>query len=107
MKKEIYIPITTTETRENRYIEAAEKAIQDLRRLVLEMELGTPGTTIIANEEIRKTDKNTIRFSVCKTIDMDVIKEQLENVEKLVKQLHGEVDKLETAIITELIKEKP
>lgn len=107
MKKTIIIPVNTIETREMRYIREAERAIGALQNLVREMELSEPGKTIIANEEIEEPGTITTLFRVVKTIDTEEIKEPLENVEKLVKQLHIEVDKLKSAIVTELIKEKP
>ena len=82
MKKKIIISVNTIETREIRYIKEAERAIRE------------PG------------EKETL-FHVLKTIDTEEIKEPLDKVEKLVKQLRIEVNKLKSAIITELTKEKP
>lgn len=107
MKKTIAIPVTAIETREIRYIKAAEDAIQALRRLVSEMDMEGRGRTLISNEKTLLTEEKTALFQVRKTIDTDLIKEPLENVEKLVKQLHEEISKLEMAIVTELTKEKP
>lgn len=107
MKKTIAIPVTAIETREIRYIKAAEDAIQALRRLVLEMDMEGSGRTLIANKKTLLTEEKTALFQVRKTIDTDLIKEPLENAEKLVKQLHEEISKLEMAIVTELTKEKP
>lgn len=107
MKKTIAIPVTAIETREIRYIKAAEDAIQALRRLVSEMDMEGSGRTLISNEKTLLTEEKTALFQVRKTIDTDLIKEPLENVEKLVKQLHEEISKLEMAIVTELTKEKP
>ena len=107
MKKTIAIPVTAMETREIRYIKAAEDAIQTLRRLVSEMDTEGSGRTLIANEKTVLTEEKTALFQVRKTIDTDLIKEPLENAEKLVKQLHEEIRKLEMAIVTELTRETP
>lgn len=107
MKKKIIISVNTIETREMRYIKEAERAIQVLEDLVTEMELGEPGKSLTANREVRETGEKETLFHVLKTIDTEEIKEPLDNVEKLVEQLHIEVNKLKSAIITELTKEKP
>ena len=107
MKKKIIISVNTIETREIRYIKEAERAIQVLENLVTEMELGEPGRNLAANREVSEPGEKETLFHVLKTIDTEEIKEPLDKVEKLVKQLHIEVNKLKSAIITELTKEKP
>lgn len=107
MKKSIIIPVSTIETREMRYIKEAERAIQVLQNLVTEMELGEPVKNLAANSEVEEPGAKATLFYILETIDTEKIKEPLDNVGKLVEQLHTEVDKLKSAIITELTKEKP
>lgn len=107
MKKSIIIPVKTIETREVRYIKEAERAIGALQRLVTEMELSDPAKNLLANEDAMEPGTKTELFFIVKTIDTEAVKEPLGNVEKLVEQLHEEVEKLKSAIITEMIKEKP
>lgn len=107
MKKEIRIPIKTIETRQTRYLREAENAVDSLRKLAWELEQDNLMNPIIANDEIGEAGERTAWFYARKTIDTDVVKEPLERIEKLVKQLKEELDKLETAIVTEVVKEKP